>query len=286
MLPYINEVPKSRSYVNEFRGYNHNEGISEKEIYDGYNLTADEYPVLSTRKPRAMLAGYSNVLGMLGGEKLAVVGELGEVFGFFYDGTYYDVGLIVSDRSSRRQLTRAGSKIYIFPDGTSFDILTQESGKDDAEKYYGPKFLKEYTLSYCEIAWSDMASIDVNIDGENYDYGTVESSGVGTILDKSGYEHTFYVKISIPENSREAFAAGMIDEDYAMNKLSYFINFHNDEASGEVGKFYKLDGGACYAVAGFPLYHVSGGVWMEPINCQKGCPADPSEYGSGRCSRL
>lgn len=251
MKPYINEVPKSRSYINEFRGYNHNLIISENEIYDGYNLTSDEYPVLSTRKPRGALTGYSNVLGMLGGEKLAVVGVKNEVFGFYYDGELCNIGLTLSDKTTPRQLVRAGSRIYVFPDGTSYDILTGEGGKEDAEKYYGPKFLKEYTLSYCEIMWSDRVAVNVDIDGQNYDYGLVEGGGAGNIVDKNGYKHKLYVKISIPDDSVSVFADGTIDNEYAMKKLGAFINFYEDDKTGEVGSFHKLDGGACYAVQGF-----------------------------------
>lgn len=65
-LPYLSEMPSSRSMVDAFRGYNHNLRIGDGEFYDMQNLTSSHYPVLSPRgkhgvyktgiTPKAMIA--------------------------------------------------------------------------------------------------------------------------------------------------------------------------------------------------------------------------------------
>lgn len=51
-LPDHHSTNKYRNYINAFGGYNHNPVISEAELYDMRNMTADRYPVLSSRDPR------------------------------------------------------------------------------------------------------------------------------------------------------------------------------------------------------------------------------------------
>lgn len=51
-LPDHRLINKNRSYINVFGGYNHNPVISDAEFYDMQNMTADKYPVLSSREAR------------------------------------------------------------------------------------------------------------------------------------------------------------------------------------------------------------------------------------------
>ena len=51
--PTLGTIQTSRDMINEFKGYNHNLIISESEFFNMENMTSDNYPTLSTRKPRA-----------------------------------------------------------------------------------------------------------------------------------------------------------------------------------------------------------------------------------------
>ena len=51
-LPQIEQKNNNRSYINVFKGYNHNRRIDDAEFYDMKNMTADEYPILTSRDPR------------------------------------------------------------------------------------------------------------------------------------------------------------------------------------------------------------------------------------------
>ena len=50
--PKLTELNTSRDNVDVFGGYNHNLRIGAGEFYDMTNLTSDDYPVLSPRRPR------------------------------------------------------------------------------------------------------------------------------------------------------------------------------------------------------------------------------------------
>lgn len=51
-LPQQTQITKSQNYINVFGGYNHQARINDSEFYDMKNMTADQYPVLSSRDPR------------------------------------------------------------------------------------------------------------------------------------------------------------------------------------------------------------------------------------------
>lgn len=51
-LPETTQNDVNREYYTEFKGYNHNLRISENEFYDMRNMTADNYPVMSSRDRR------------------------------------------------------------------------------------------------------------------------------------------------------------------------------------------------------------------------------------------
>ena len=51
-LPETTQNDVNREYYTEFKGYNHNLRISENDGYDMRNMTADNYPVMSSRDRR------------------------------------------------------------------------------------------------------------------------------------------------------------------------------------------------------------------------------------------
>lgn len=50
--PTLKEIPSTRDMIDVFKGYNHNVRIGEGEFYEMTNLSSDNYPTISPRKPR------------------------------------------------------------------------------------------------------------------------------------------------------------------------------------------------------------------------------------------
>lgn len=76
--PKLTELNTSRDMVDVFRGYNHNLRIGDGEFYDMTNLTSDDYPVLSPRRPRGVyakphLASDGGFLGLIAKDSLCYV---------------------------------------------------------------------------------------------------------------------------------------------------------------------------------------------------------------------
>lgn len=119
MLPYIDETRKSRIQNEEFLGIRRKSRISEREAYDSYNLTNDDYPILSTRKPRGklgMAAVKGEVLTMLGGEGIAVLSqEAGELHFTYDNGKRYTEKIGSYDASQTYHLVRMGARIVCYP---------------------------------------------------------------------------------------------------------------------------------------------------------------------------
>lgn len=102
-------VPKStRQIVDVFRGYNHNLKIWDGEFYDMENLSSDEYPVMSPRRPRGIYTRTAAPQGMLS------KGELCYVDGteFIIGQSRYEMGLSIAPK----ELISMGAYVIIMPD--------------------------------------------------------------------------------------------------------------------------------------------------------------------------
>ena len=157
MLPYLNDTEKSRTYTAEFLGYNHNTRISENEIYDGYNVSNDEYPILKTRSKRIKIKNIDGkILALLGGDELAVLYEKeGRVL--FQCGEDIAKDLGEYDPEAKYQLVRMGAQIIAFPicycynktkgEGKNFEIeKTVTECRIQLNVLFGTLWPVEYTL--------------------------------------------------------------------------------------------------------------------------------------------
>lgn len=135
--PTLSENQTSRTMVEEFTGYNHNLRISEGESYDMQNMTCDNYPVLSTRTPRAKILTANKINGMLAKDVLYYVDGTSLVSNFGVvgnskiekeDGTiafvYPPIPIELED--SEKTLISMGANILIFPDKKMFNTKTRE----------------------------------------------------------------------------------------------------------------------------------------------------------------
>lgn len=127
MLTYIDETAKTRSTVEEFLGIRKRSRISEKEAHDSYNLTNDDYPVLSSRKKYSLAAELGDedeVLAILGGEKLAMLKRVeGSALYFEYGDEIYEHIGTVQD-GVRYQLVRIGAYIVCYPTTYVYNTAT------------------------------------------------------------------------------------------------------------------------------------------------------------------
>lgn len=218
MLPYINQIPKSRSFISAFRGYNHNAHISENELYDDYNLTADEYPVLSTRKARGKTTDPKRLYhGLYGENGLAVIysdDDTGQMH-FTYNGTEYDVTLTAG--YVPRCLVGFGTKILIYPDGVWFDTLSKESGEMRTRTA-----MNTYELRYGEPEYDDMSPFDV--DNDHYVFNFTEGYG-WYIANRAGSEETnIYIMLKIPD----AYLHADFDENELRVRVGRYVERMGD----------------------------------------------------------
>ena len=112
----------------EFKGYNRKTVIDDGEMRDMYNLSSDEFPCLSQRKPRAVYdEGFEYPTAMITkNKKLAVISNKQ----FSYDGVIYP-SLKLSDET---YMVPINSKICFFPEKKYFDVVIEDIGDMAAEE--------------------------------------------------------------------------------------------------------------------------------------------------------
>lgn len=107
-LPKLNRISTSRSMVDVFKGYNHNLRIGDGEFYNMTNLTSDDYPVLSPRRPRGIYASPTKPLGMISKDALCYV----DGNEFIINEDKIDMGL----NNTPKTLISMGAYVIIMPD--------------------------------------------------------------------------------------------------------------------------------------------------------------------------
>jgi len=156
MMPYIDETAKSRSFINEFRGYNHTPKVSEREIYDGYNVSGDEYPLLSIRAPRGeAVTAPGRIIKMLGGEELSLLYERdGRVFFKYGSMLTEDIGAYIS--GAGYQMVRMGANIVVYPNSYAYNTTTGKSERREHSYTVG-----EFRIVNCVVFNGGTVAIEV-----------------------------------------------------------------------------------------------------------------------------
>ena len=152
-MPEIPVVEKSTRMTTSFSGYNRNEVIADGEMYDTQNLCADQYPVLTTRKKRGIIAqGSGTLTGINGRDQLThILGT--KVFYNFLEVS----GLSVSTDSSMlpKKIVNFGAYVLIFPDKKYFNTVNLSD--------YG-SMEKDYSVTGSSVSVTMCRG-----DGTNYD---------------------------------------------------------------------------------------------------------------------
>lgn len=109
----LEETQIYNQMTTEFSGYNHNYKISDGEFYDMKNLTADYYPLLSSRAKRGIDAKLTSPQGIIAKDSLAYVDGAA-----LYYGGQPIVGVVLSTAADKcpKQLVSMGAYLCIFPD--------------------------------------------------------------------------------------------------------------------------------------------------------------------------
>lgn len=119
----INEILKpAEERIIEFKGLNRRSVVAEGEMSDMLNLTSDNYPVLTQRKPRGKLAtpGIIRPLQLLSKfGKIAMIAVIDGGVGFYYDGQLVSQ---VTGLSESTRMVSINNRVCFFPEKTSVDI--------------------------------------------------------------------------------------------------------------------------------------------------------------------
>jgi hypothetical protein len=113
-LSQLNEIPKSRTMVDMFKGYNHNLRIGEGEFYDMTNLSSDNFPILSPRKNRGVYASPNYPQGLVSKDALCYVDGSDFVINKYRVPCRVPMGLTIDDEP--KTLISMGAYVIIMPD--------------------------------------------------------------------------------------------------------------------------------------------------------------------------
>lgn len=137
ILNYQQPIAKNVQMIDAFGGLNKHFRISENEFSDILNMTADDYPVLSTRKKRKILKYKSDtdddILSAVPSDTVSVVMVDNEPAILQYDGTFiFNKNKIRTGAVDNRML-RMGNMLYIWPEGIVVHLPKDDNGEVTVE---------------------------------------------------------------------------------------------------------------------------------------------------------
>lgn len=119
----VNMLPPTENRVIDFKGLNRQHTVAEGEMSDMLNLTSDDYPILTQRKPRGTMSLPAGVLRplrlMSKFERIAMIARTDEDIVFYYDGELINA---VNDLSESTTMVAINTKICFFPEKTYLEI--------------------------------------------------------------------------------------------------------------------------------------------------------------------
>lgn len=137
-MPDLQAASTSRDVTDTFYGYNHKMKIGAGEFFDMKNLSSRDYPMLSTRMPRALVKHLHEPQGLLAKETLCYVNE----------GTLYVNGEpteLTGLKAGKKQIVSMGAYICIFPDKMYYNTA-DTSDYGSMEAFFSPPGTVTYQL--------------------------------------------------------------------------------------------------------------------------------------------
>lgn len=134
----MSKIPSSQTTVDTFKGYNHNLRISDGEFFDMKNMTADYYPVASTRSLREEFTPYGLQDGEWVTQFFSVGGRMGYIARMYdasgnadkdqlrvpYEAANEIVRVDLDVFSQKRNLITMGAYLVILPDKKVINTAT------------------------------------------------------------------------------------------------------------------------------------------------------------------
>lgn len=114
-LPQLRIHEQSQVFTNIFSGLNRNLYTQDGECSEMWNMTLDDYPVMSPRRRRSLCRSGITPRGMLAKENLAWVDGTHLHYGEYDLTTQY--GLTLTEDGRPKQLVSMGAYLCVFPDG-------------------------------------------------------------------------------------------------------------------------------------------------------------------------
>lgn len=126
-LSSLKEIESSKIHIDVFKGYNHNLRIADGEFFDMYNLSSDNYPVISPRKIRGIFSYDGNPQAMIAKSEFCYIDGEDIVIG--------DKRIPMGFTSGDKQLVSMGAYIIVFPDKKYINTLDVEDRGDIDEVF-------------------------------------------------------------------------------------------------------------------------------------------------------
>ncbi len=114
LLPRQKATPRKQLSLTAFGGYRHDHLAGADQFFDMQNLSSDAFPLLTTRKPRALQATLQRPNGLCAKGALC-----------YADGTtlYYDGEAVGAVSDTPKQFVTLGASILIWPDKLRYDTV-------------------------------------------------------------------------------------------------------------------------------------------------------------------
>ena len=140
--PTLNAIPSTSDTIDVFKGYNHNVRIGEGEFYEMSNLSSDNYPVLSPRKPRGtyVTSGDQTIGGILArGDELWYIKNSSTINSKLCvkraDGSTEEY-TVQGIQSGIKTMISMGAYIIVMPDKKYINTANPEDKGDITSRFY------------------------------------------------------------------------------------------------------------------------------------------------------
>ena len=199
-LPWLEGKYRQTVATEAFGGINRTPKAADGEFKDMRNMTGAEYPLLSPRARRGVVANLDKPMALVSKEKLCWVdGDK-----LFYDGKAVE-GLTLSTGDTPKYLVSMGARVLVWPDAVYFNTADSED-KGSINAHFESAEGETISLALCRMDGSDYENVVVSDSApekpENNAYWldtTVEGHGLKVYSTAMGTWSTIltvYIRIS------------------------------------------------------------------------------------------
>lgn len=191
-FPQLSGLDLSKEMIETFGGYDHNLKISQGAWYEEQNMTAEDYPLLSTRKKRGIVQTFTNPQGIITKDTLAYV----DGHSLYYNGAAVS-GLVLStaEEMCPKQMISMGAYLLIWPDKVWLNTVNMtEYGSMEASNTTAADVL----VTLCGSDGSAYESVTISASAPTeYEDGTVwmDTSDTTPVLKKWSAQSGMWVSI-------------------------------------------------------------------------------------------